>query len=211
MGARDSQHDRGGAPERRDAAERRRRILAAARGLFAAQGVDAVCMHEIARAAGVGQGTLYRRFAHKGALCSALLANSAAAFQAEVAAAFAAAGPDAPALDRLALLLERVAAFNDEQAPLLGAIVDAAAGPRRAEAYGAPFYCWLRATTVELLHTAARQGELAPVDVECAADLILAPLAIDSYRYQREVRGISRERLIATLRRFFVDGLRAAP
>lgn len=203
----DLQQAEGAARERRDAAEHRRRILAAARGLFAAHGVDAVCMHEIARAAGVGQGTLYRRFAHKGALCAALLADSASALQAEVAAAFAAA-PERPALEQLALLLEALAAFNEAQAPLLGAIVAAAAGPRRAEAYGGPFYCWLRATVADLLGRAAAGGELAPLDVECAADLILAPLAIDSYLYQRQVRGISRERLIATLRRLFVDGVR---
>lgn len=205
----DQQHAEGGARERRDAAEHRRRILAAARERFAALGVDAVCMHEIARAAGVGQGTLYRRFAHKGALCAALLADSAAAFQAEMGAAFAAA-PASPALDQLALLLDGLAAFNDAQAPLLCAIGDAAAGPRRAEVYGGPFYCWLRATTAELLLRAVGQGELAPLDVECAADIILAPLAIESYLYQRHVRGLSRERLTATLRRLFVDGLREA-
>ncbi len=59
--------------ERRDAAEHRRRILEAARALFATQGVDTTSMYEIARSAGVGQGTLYRRYAHKGELCGALL------------------------------------------------------------------------------------------------------------------------------------------
>src|SRR4051794_8640134 len=59
--------------ERRDAAEHRRRILIAARALFAAQGIDATNMTEIARTAHIGQGTLYRRFAHKGELCEALM------------------------------------------------------------------------------------------------------------------------------------------
>src|SRR5690606_37833343 len=59
--------------ERRDARENRQRLLAAAKRLFAAQGVDATSMHEIARTAGVGQGTLYRHFADKAELCHALL------------------------------------------------------------------------------------------------------------------------------------------
>jgi hypothetical protein len=61
--------------ERRDAAGSRRKILGAAPRLFKSRGVDAVSMHEVGRAAGVGQGTLYRRFEHKGVLCSALLAE----------------------------------------------------------------------------------------------------------------------------------------
>jgi AcrR family transcriptional regulator len=65
--------------ERRDAAGSRRKILGAARRLFKSRGVDAVSMHEVGRevgrAAGVGQGTLYQRFEHKGVLCSALLAE----------------------------------------------------------------------------------------------------------------------------------------
>ena len=59
--------------ERRDAAEHRQRILNVAQRLFAEHGVDAVSMHQIARAAGIGQGTLYRRYAHKGELCMDLL------------------------------------------------------------------------------------------------------------------------------------------
>ena len=57
--------------ERRDAAGSRRKLLGAARRLFKSQGVDAVSMHKVGRAASVGQGTLYRRFEHEGALCSA--------------------------------------------------------------------------------------------------------------------------------------------
>jgi hypothetical protein len=59
--------DRGRArAERRDAAENRQQVLAAASRLFAARGVAAVSMDEIAREACVGKGTLYRRYAHKG-------------------------------------------------------------------------------------------------------------------------------------------------
>ena len=48
-------------PLRRDAERNRARILAAARELFAERGLD-VTMDEIARHAGVGVGTVYRRF-----------------------------------------------------------------------------------------------------------------------------------------------------
>jgi AcrR family transcriptional regulator len=49
---------------RSDALDNRERILDAARALFAAEGLD-VSMREIARRAGVGPATLYRRFPTK--------------------------------------------------------------------------------------------------------------------------------------------------
>ena len=59
-------------PLRRDAAANRERILDAARRLFSQQGLDA-SMDDVARAAGVGAGTLYRRFPTKEALVDAIL------------------------------------------------------------------------------------------------------------------------------------------
>jgi AcrR family transcriptional regulator len=57
---------------RRDAAENRDRLLAAAVEVFDTQGLDA-SVTEIARVAGVGMGTLYRRFPTKAALIEALV------------------------------------------------------------------------------------------------------------------------------------------
>jgi AcrR family transcriptional regulator len=61
-------------PLRRDAAVNRQRILDAALLLFAEHGLD-VSMDEVARNAGVGAGTLYRRFPTKEALLDAILAE----------------------------------------------------------------------------------------------------------------------------------------
>ena len=55
-----------GRVSRRDALGNRRRILEVARRAFADGGVDGTSMHRIGRLAGVGQGTLYRHFGHKG-------------------------------------------------------------------------------------------------------------------------------------------------
>ena len=64
----------GGAPaERKDAARNRKKILDAARKLMRTRGLDGLCMDELAAAAGVGKGTLYRRFTDKSALFRALL------------------------------------------------------------------------------------------------------------------------------------------
>jgi len=58
-------------PLRRDAERNRQRILQAAREVFAERGLG-VTLDEIARHAGVGVGTVYRRFADKEALIDAL-------------------------------------------------------------------------------------------------------------------------------------------
>ncbi|WP_016880903.1 MULTISPECIES: TetR/AcrR family transcriptional regulator [unclassified Rhodococcus (in: high G+C Gram-positive bacteria)] len=62
----------GGKALRRDAAENRQRLLDAAATVFSARGLD-VGVDEIARVAGVGIGTLYRRFPTKDALISELV------------------------------------------------------------------------------------------------------------------------------------------
>jgi AcrR family transcriptional regulator len=62
------------APLRADAERNRQRLLTAAKELFATRGLD-VTLDEIARHAGVGTGTAYRRFPHKDALIDALMVD----------------------------------------------------------------------------------------------------------------------------------------
>src|SRR6202167_277907 len=61
----------GDRPLRRDAERNRQRILAAAAEVFTERGLDAP-LDEVARAAGVGIGTVYRRFPDKESLVSEL-------------------------------------------------------------------------------------------------------------------------------------------
>src|SRR3954447_23505549 len=89
-------------PLRKDAARNRERLLAAARELFASQGLD-VTLNDIAHHAGVGVGTAYRRFANKEEVIDALFEEGLRDI-AEVADK-ALAGPDAWA--GLVMFLER--------------------------------------------------------------------------------------------------------
>jgi len=190
---------------RSDAVENRRRILEAAREAFAEGGVDGTSMHRVGRAAGVGQGTLYRHFVHKGALCSALLSEEIEGFVGEMRRRTEGRGP---ALGRLKWFLGWVARFNEENGPLLGAIRAASSGGRRIELYGNPFYERLKDTVVELLDEAVGGGEIpVDLDVECLADTLLAALNIDLYLYQRHQLGMERERIVGGLRSL-LNGLR---
>lgn len=199
----------GGLPrlERRDAAENRQHILAAARQLFATQGVEAVSMDEIARIAEVGKGTLYRRYAHKGLLCAALLDENTR--QMQEAALAALRDDDRPILDQLGCLLGFLFAHNEQNAELLGAVSAAAVGRRRGEIYQSPPYQWQRLMIVGLLRRANATRECTPFDIDYLADAILAPLDIDLYLFQRAILGMSPERIVEGARRLILDGLRA--
>lgn len=190
---------------RSDAVENRRKILGAAREAFEERGVDGASMHQIGRAAGVGQGTLYRHFEHKGALCSALLSEEIEGFVDVMRRRTEGRGP---ALGRLKWFLGWVAKFNEENGALLGAIRDAAAGGRRVEIYDNPFYKRLNNTVIELLDEAVGNEEVPlDLDIECLADTLLAALNIDLYLYQRHQLGMERERIVGALRSV-VNGLR---
>jgi AcrR family transcriptional regulator len=75
-------------PLRKDAAENRQRLLQAAAQVFAEQGLDG-SVEEVARVAGVGMGTLYRRFPTKEALIYALVRELQAEVLADARAALA--------------------------------------------------------------------------------------------------------------------------
>jgi AcrR family transcriptional regulator len=62
------------APLRADAERNRQRLLAAAKELFKTRGLD-VTLDDVARHAGVGTGTAYRRFPNKDALIDALMVD----------------------------------------------------------------------------------------------------------------------------------------
>lgn len=196
-------------PERRDAAEHRQRILIAARTLFAEHGVEAVTMQQVGRAAGVGQGTLYRRFPHKGALCAALLRDRLSVLRRQVAAHTALDGPGDQPLDHLVQALALIAEFTEENAPLLRAMQDAG-GTQGHTIFEGPLYAWLRVVFAAALQQATATGALPPLDGECLADTLLAALAPDAYLHRRHVLGQSRERIVAGLRELLLGLSRAA-
>ena len=78
-----------------------RSCCAAARRLVAEHGTDAVTMDDIAAAAGVGKGTLFRRFGSRAALMMVLLDEDERANQQAFLFGPPPLGPDAPPIDRL--------------------------------------------------------------------------------------------------------------
>jgi AcrR family transcriptional regulator len=87
--------------ERGDAARNRALLLEAARRLVAQRGADAVTMDDVAAAAGVGKGTLFRRFGSRAGLMMVLLDEDERAGQQAFLFGPPPLGPDAPPMDRL--------------------------------------------------------------------------------------------------------------
>ena len=78
-----------------------RALIDAARSLVAKRGADAVTMDDVAAAAGVGKGTLFRRFGSRAGLMMELLDEDERASQQAFLFGPPPLGPDAPPLDRL--------------------------------------------------------------------------------------------------------------
>ncbi|GGH95245.1 TetR family transcriptional regulator [Arthrobacter liuii] len=98
------------AAERSDAARNRERLLLAARELIEQSGAAALTMDRLAEHAGVGKGTVFRRFGSRAGLMLTLLNDSEAAFQARFLFGPPPLGPGAAPLDRLiAFGSERIA------------------------------------------------------------------------------------------------------
>ena len=87
--------------ERADAARNREALLCAARRLVEERGVGCVTMEAVAAAAGVGKGTVFRRFESREGLMAAVLDFSETAWQASVISGPPPLGPGADPWERL--------------------------------------------------------------------------------------------------------------
>jgi AcrR family transcriptional regulator len=87
--------------ERRDAARNREALMCAAAELVALHGAHAVTMDAVAARAGVGKGTVFRRFESREGLMGALIDQTETDWQASVISGPPPLGPGADPLDRL--------------------------------------------------------------------------------------------------------------
>jgi AcrR family transcriptional regulator len=87
--------------ERADAARNRLHLLAVAREMLAEDGADKLTMDGLAERAGLGKGTVFRRFGSRAGIFRALLDDEELAFQQRVLSGPPPLGPGAPPLERL--------------------------------------------------------------------------------------------------------------
>jgi AcrR family transcriptional regulator len=170
--------------ERGDAARNRTLLLDAARRLIAERGADAVTTDDIAAAAGVGKGTLFRRFGSRAGLMIVLLDEDEKVEQQAFLFGPPPLGPGAPALDRLLAYGRERLSFVESHNALLS---DANRDPQTR--FTAPATLHHRHVRV-LLEDAGTTGDL---DAQAAA--LLALLDADYVRHQLTERGATLESL----------------
>jgi AcrR family transcriptional regulator len=99
--------------ERSDAAANRERILCAARRLLQEHGAGGLSMNAVAAAAGVGKGTIFRRFGDRDGLTKALLDAHTIQLQDAFLSGPPPLGPGAPPCERLEAFMRELVAFQD--------------------------------------------------------------------------------------------------
>jgi AcrR family transcriptional regulator len=172
------------ATERADAARNRQKILCSARQLFEERGLAKVSMDDIAAHAGVGKGTLFRRFGDRASLAHALLDATESEFQEQLIRGEPPLGPGAPPC-------ERVIAFGEAMIDLCvtrrDLMVEVQAGGRwlRTGIYGG-----YRAHLAYLIAQAAPEQ-----DADYAADALLSVLRADLVLHLVMDRGMDVQRL----------------
>jgi AcrR family transcriptional regulator len=164
--------------ERGDAAANRARILTAARRLLAERGAGGTSMDAVAAAAGVGKGTVFRRFGDRAGLTQALLDEYMREFQDAFLSGPPPLGPGAPAPERLEAFVDELLRLQDEHLELALAAEGAAAGAE------------IRVHGVLALHIRALVREIDPaLDAEVVADLLLGAVAAAVIRRLRRDQG----------------------
>ncbi|UQZ36416.1 hypothetical protein C2I18_24520 [Paenibacillus sp. PK3_47] len=186
------------------------RILRAAHDLFAENGIEAVNMHAIAKHAGIGQGSLYRRFSDKGEICSALLNDSTERFlrgmESELPLPEYAEAP----LMHLQSCIGRVVDLIEEYAELLLMIKSEFTGKKQLTQFEHPFFRRLNDIMAKLLRRARDNGEIIGIDPHFGATALVAVLSPDLYLYQQKVHGATKEEITRGIMTLFVSGLQKA-
>jgi AcrR family transcriptional regulator len=170
--------------ERSDAVRNRLLLLDAARKLIAERGADAVTMDDIAATAGVGKGTLFRRFASRAGLMMVLLDEDDRCFQQAMMFGPPPLGPGAAPTDRLIAYGRGRLTFVHAHHALLS---DATRDPRTRYS---PAVMVQRTHVRVLLQAAGTTG-----DLDAQTEALLALLEPDYVEHQLVDRGRTLEQL----------------
>jgi AcrR family transcriptional regulator len=170
--------------ERSDAARNREALLEAAARLVDHCGVDSVTMDAVAESAGVGKGTVFRRFGSRAGLMAALLNQTESDWQARVIGGPPPLGPGAPPRDRL-LAFGR---SRLEQNLRGAALIRAASGAPPTRNYAV--YSFAATHLRYLLDQLDVAGDIALL-----ATALLAPLEVVILEQQIDIEGMDVDRI----------------
>ncbi|BBA98077.1 putative transcriptional regulator [Actinacidiphila reveromycinica] len=150
-------------------------VLAAAERLFAgANAPKAVTMDDIAAAAGVGKGTLFRAFGSRDGLLDALFAAQAAPLRAELEREGSPVGPEVPPLERVLAVLDALVSFKFAHRHLTAARELAGSGLLTS-----PHYVWMHDTLRGMVEEIGPPAVESAASADYTAHVLLGALRVD--------------------------------
>ncbi|MFF2092046.1 TetR/AcrR family transcriptional regulator [Paenibacillus sp. NPDC058174] len=195
------------ARKKKDAMEVSKTILHTAKLLFAEHGVESVSMHQVAKAANIGQGTLYRRYANKSDLCMDLMKDNFSTFAASIDKLLL-DQKDSSVQERFTLTIHHLIRFLDDEFDWISVIqVPRHCEPDQATFFNSPPYQFLYRTYQSLLLEAQEKHELIELDIEFVAHMLITSFPPESYMYLKKVKGYSTERIAACFCQTSIDPL----
>ena len=175
--------------ERADAAANRVRILEAARRVLAERGADGTSIDAVAKEAGVGKGTVFRRFRDRSGLFQALLDEHLRSFQDAFMFGPPPLGPGAPAAQRLGAFLDGMLDLQDGHLELILAL--------ERDRWKAPIGGYI----VLSLHLEGLIREISPdLEARVTAQLLLNAVNVNAIRFLRQEAGVELAAIKASLR-----------
>ncbi|MEF2245645.1 MULTISPECIES: TetR/AcrR family transcriptional regulator [unclassified Paenibacillus] len=148
------------------------KILSTANALFIQHGVEDVSMHQVAKTAGIGQGTLYRRYPNKSKLCFAIMKSKFDFIMADIED-YLLNEKDRPIMERMFTLIKKIVVLIQEDMEwLMAATCSERLEEAKENCYEAPPFTYIANKMNELLEEAARHGELIDLDPAFASRMI---------------------------------------
>lgn len=182
--------------ERSDVTRNRQAILQAAADLYdRAEDATVITMDDFAAAAGVGKGTVFRRFGDRAGLLRAVFDARIAALREAIETGPPPLGPSTPARERVAAVLIAIVDFKINNRQLTRALEDTEQRSTAPRFYETPNYQWTHDLLSELL------AELIGADrSRFSAHALLSLTRIDLIEHLIDNEGYSRPRLERLLR-----------
>ncbi|WP_030989711.1 TetR/AcrR family transcriptional regulator [Streptomyces sp. NRRL S-1813] len=184
---------------RADALRNRETVLAAADALFARSASPrSVSMDDIAAAAGVGKGTLFRRFGDRTGLIRAVFDARIEPLRQAVEEGPAPLGPSVAPRERVPALLDAVLRFKLDHRHLSLALEEAGSG----SPYEGVSYAWWHGMLRDALEQLPEAAAGPAADSDFTAHVLLAATRADLVEHLVGQEGMTSERMRAQLAAF---------
>lgn len=183
-------------------------ILNASVKLFEEQGVENVTMHQIAKAAEIGQATLYRRYSNIGEICMAILSSNTQDFLKELDEFLLSGDESQSSLTQLNDIIEKIADYIDGKATMLIVIKNEYSRELQLLQFNHPVFLYLHEIISGLYLKSIHQREIETLNTTLTTHSLVAALSPDLFLYQQKTLGFSKEEIIASVRRIYIESLR---